>query len=183
MDPSPSGSGSGRRGKRRSGGRKGNAGGTGGADGQTGARRRKKRSRSRSGNHGNRGQTESKLGVAGAADHSSILGSRVLQKRERQQQQGPPDAFGLFSAYYLGVTADDGYKKPTLDATSRRFGVSPDEVKGLLQEHSLDPETIAKTEFDLEGAKLDVRLAPECMSRTEIARDLYESYLACLNGG
>lgn len=111
-------------------------------------------------------------------DHASVLGSRVVQKRQRERPQGPPDAFGLFCAYHLGVTLDDGYQKPSLDSTARRFGISADEVKNLLKEYAIDHDSIANTDFDLEGARLDVKLAPEGISRTEIARDHFETYLA-----
>ena len=143
------------------------------------ARRRKKRKKPRSNSHGERA-TIRHSGLEPVKDNGSVLGRRVPQRREREATNGPPDAFALFCAYHLGVTSDDGYQKPSLDGTARRYGLPPDEIKGLLQQYDLDPESIARTDFDLEGAKLDVRLAPEGMSRTEIARDHFESYLACL---
>lgn len=113
-------------------------------------------------------------------DSSSVLGARVPQKRERQQPEGPPDAFSLFCSYHLGVTPEDGYQKPSLGETARRFGVNPDELKGLLTQHGLDPESVARSKFDLEGARLDIRVAPEGISRLEIAREHFAAYQECL---
>jgi hypothetical protein len=94
-----------------------------------------------------------------------------------QQQDGPPDAFALFCAYHLGITPSDGYQKPQLEEIARRFNMSPKEIRQLLGEFQLDDDAIRGSDFDLEGAKLDIRLAPEGISRTEAARDLWETYL------
>ena len=93
---------------------------------------------------------------------------------------GPPDGFGLFCAYYLGVTPDDRYQKPSLDDTARRYNISASAVQELLAEHRLDTDSLKRSSFDLEGAKLDVRLAPEGISRIEIAREQYGYFLEAL---
>jgi hypothetical protein len=113
-------------------------------------------------------------------DDKSVLGGRMLRSGERKtvpHDGGTPDAFALFCAYYLGITASDGYQKPQLEEVARRFGVSPKEIRELLGQHELDDESIRKVDFDLEGAQLDIRLAPEGISRTEVARDLWEDFL------
>ena len=83
----------------------------------------------------------------------------------------------MFCAYYLGITHNDGFKEPRLDDVARRFGMKPNEVIELLKEHKLDTETLKAIRYDLEGAKMDMRLAPEGISRTESARELYDLYL------
>jgi len=180
MEPSPAGGG--RRGRKR-GGRSGTGTATLG-EARSSNRRRKRRGRSaggpgRGGGRG-RGRDDHRAALEPVQDSGSVLGNRVVQKRKRKATDGPPDAFGLFCSYHLGVTVDDGYQKPSLDGTARRYGMPPEEIKTLLTEYEIDPDTISKTEFDLEGAQLDIRLAPEGISRTEIAREHFESYRACL---
>ncbi len=176
MDPSPSGGG--RRKKRggRSGG--GNRGGGGNRNnGGGGGNRGRKRKRGRGGNQLSKASLE-RLPPTATMNDTSILGGRqVASERGPNELEGEPSAFGLFCAYYLGVTPDDGYQKPSLDETARRYGISHDDVRKLLGEHRLDPDTVKGSSFDLEGAKLDVRLAPEGMSRIEIARDQFNEYL------
>ena len=89
----------------------------------------------------------------------------------------PPDAFTLFCFYHLGITPTDGYQRPHLEEVARRVSMPPKEVKALLGEFEIDDDAIRKIDFDLEGAKLDIRLAPEGISRTEVARDLWQDYL------
>jgi hypothetical protein len=113
-------------------------------------------------------------------DSASVLGQRVPQKGRREELEGPPDAFALFCAYHLGVTPDDGYQKPSLAETARRYGMKPEEIQQLLAEHQLDRESLANSDFDLEGARLDIRVAPEGISRVEIAREHFQEYLDCL---
>lgn len=193
MDPSPAGGGrrNKKRGSRSGGGGGGggegrggrpNGGGGGGGGGRGQQQHGRKRKRGRGGGNPLSRASQDKLPPSAAKDDSSILGGRLSlvgdQPKERERElDGPPDGFGLFCAYHLGVTPDDGYQKPSLDETARRYGISHDEVRALLAEHKLDPETMGQTKFDLEGAKLDVRLAPEGISRIEIARDQYAEYL------
>jgi hypothetical protein len=90
---------------------------------------------------------------------------------------GTPDAFSLFCAYHLGITPEDGYQKPHADEVARRYGLTVDGLRSLLAEHKLDEASIRACRFDLEGAQLDIRVAPEGISRIEMARGLYEDFL------
>ncbi len=94
-----------------------------------------------------------------------------------EQEEGPPEAFALFCAYHLGITIDDGYRKPHTDEIARRFGVSIEEIKKLLVEFGLDDKSLREIKFDLEGAKIDIRVAPPGISRTETAREHFEEFL------
>jgi hypothetical protein len=175
------GGGGGNRGSGGGGGHGGGHGGGGGGGGHGGGlggnKGRRKRKRGRGGNQLSKASLE-RLPPTATMNDTSILGGRqVAGERTTNELLGDPSAFGLFCAYYLGVTPDDGYQKPSLDETARRYGISHDEVRQLLDEHRLDSESFKATSFDLEGAKLDVRLAPEGMSRIEIARDQYNDYL------
>jgi hypothetical protein len=115
-------------------------------------------------------------------DDSSVLGGRVPKPVEKKQEreEGPPDAFSLFCAYHLGITASDGYQKPHADEVARRFGLSVDALKSLLAELEIDDASIKKSRFDLTGAQMDIRLAPQGISRTEAAREHFQELLEAM---
>ena len=107
--------------------------------------------------------------VAGFCHEAETVFELVRSGERKAQPEGPPDAFALFCAYHLGITPSDGYQNPQLEEIARRFSMSPKEIRQLLGEFQLDDESIRGSDFDLEGAKLDIRLAPEGISRTEVA--------------
>ncbi len=116
-----------------------------------------------------------------ARDESSILGARPLrQQSERRpiEDAGKLDAFGLFCAYHLGITADDRYQKPNLDEIARRFGTNVEGIRKALVEFKIDEASIRQARFDIEGAQMDIRVAPEGISRVEIARELFSDFVA-----
>lgn len=112
-------------------------------------------------------------------DESSILGARTFRPSERplHSRNGPPDAFQLFCAYHLGITDDDGYQDPRLEDVARRFSLPADEVIALLKKHRLDDHSMRQSRFDLKSARLDIRMAPEGISRTETAREFFQEFL------
>ena len=174
MDSAPSG-GDGRRRGRKSRGRHGR---------RTSKRPPSNNNRSRSGNRGQHQPQHEWYAKESNRDDSSVLGGRTVTARTRdrmpQQNDGPPDAFVMFCAYNLGITQDDGYHEPRLDDVARRFGMNRDEVRALLKEFQLDDESVRRSKYDMVGAKMDMRLAPEGISRTESARGLYEEYVEAL---
>lgn len=116
-----------------------------------------------------------------ANDANSVLGGRrpkTLDKRHLPTDKGPPNAFTLFSAYYLGLMPDEVYAHPTLEEVARRFGMPPQEVQDLLKQLGLDEETVRGSKFDIKGAHLDIRVAPVGISRREIAQDHYQDFIA-----
>lgn len=171
MDPS---AGSNGRHQRRRGGH--GQGATAPAEGRGGNNTKRRRKRRRFGGSGEGLSRFDAPALEPVRDSSSVLGARVPQKRERQQAEGPPDAFSLFCSYHLGVTPEDGYQKPSLNETARRFGMTPEEIKQLMSQYEIDPESLARSKFDLEGARLDIRVAPEGISRLEIAREHFGYY-------
>ena len=114
-------------------------------------------------------------------DDSSVLGGRTITKptdgRRPSQEDGGPDAFAMFCACHLGITPDDGFREPRLDEVARRYGMKKDEIIELLKEFQLDDESVRGCKYDMVGAKMDMRLAPEGISRTESARELYVEYV------
>ena len=144
--------------------------------GRPGGTNKKKRSKGRG---GNRTYQQGSYLPEPVRDDSSILGSRPTptQPVPVEQEEGPPDAFRLFCAYHLGVTIDDGYQKPRTDEVARRFGFSIDELKQQLEELGVDEKALREINFDLEGAKIDIRVAPPGISKTEVAREHFEEFL------
>jgi hypothetical protein len=82
--------------------------------------------------------------------------------------------FAIFCAFHLGITEQDGYAHPDRDAVARRFALSGEEVEAFLAEHGLDPDSLERAGFDVESARLDIQVAPEGISRVELARTLFE---------
>jgi hypothetical protein len=82
--------------------------------------------------------------------------------------------FSVFCALHLGITERDGFSPQGIDAVARRFGLSRDALRDYLSEHSLLEGDLRRANFDLESAQLDIRVAPQGISRTELARSLYE---------
>jgi hypothetical protein len=82
----------------------------------------------------------------------------------------PLDPFTIFGALYLGLTGGDYYQPLQLPDLARRFGVSVGELKNKIHEFGLDRETVRHSGFDLEMAQLDIRVAPEGISRRELAK-------------
>ena len=116
-------------------------------------------------------------------DDSSVLGGRTITKptgQRHSKDDGAPDGFTMFCAYHLGITPDDGFHEPRLDEVARRYGMKRDEVITLLKELKLDEESVRRSKYDMVGAKMDMRLAPEGISRTESARELYAEYVEAM---
>jgi hypothetical protein len=169
MDPAPSGGDGRRRGKKNR--------------GKKGRNRRGAKGR---GNRGNQRQNKKQGFVPPeyGRDDTSILGGRQPRSSDGPQyEEGKaPDAFQLFCAYHMGITLDDGYQEPRFEAVARRFGLKPDEFREELKKHNLDDQSMQKSSFDLKGARMDMRLAPVGISRTESARELFEEFQECLEG-
>ena len=82
--------------------------------------------------------------------------------------------FSAFCAAHLGITATDGFARPSLAAAAERFGMSRDELAAYLEEERLCSGALRAAGFDLPGAVLDMRVAPDGISRTELARTHFE---------
>lgn len=89
--------------------------------------------------------------------------------------------FSVFCAI-LGVTETDGYARQEHAAVARRFQMSDQDLSDYLDEHGLTTGDLCDGSFDLEGARLDIKVAPEGISRVELARTLYEEFRAEQDG-
>jgi len=85
-------------------------------------------------------------------------------------------AFDLFCAYHLGISADGGYAFQNVHDVAKRFGCPSGVVKQLLAEHAMDADSMIHSSFDLAGAQVDVMVAPDGISRVELARHIFEEF-------
>ena len=88
------------------------------------------------------------------------------------------DPFLLFCAYHLGITEDDTYRFQNIHQVAKRFGTNAGVIKQLLTELEMDSDTIINSGFDMAGAQVDIMLAPDGVSRTELARALFADFRA-----
>jgi hypothetical protein len=86
------------------------------------------------------------------------------------------DPFDLFCAYHLGITEDGGYRFQNIHQVAKRFGANAGVIKQILSDLGMDSDTIINSSFDMAGAQVDVMLAPEGVSRAEIAKRYYEEF-------
>ncbi|MBI3387257.1 MAG: hypothetical protein HY027_05890 [Deltaproteobacteria bacterium] len=91
-------------------------------------------------------------------------------------QRNGIDAFELFCAYHLGITAENGYAFQNIHQVAKRFKTNAAVIRQILSELGMDPDAIVHSSFDLASAKVDIMLAPEGVSRVELARELYQEF-------
>ncbi|MBT5869570.1 MAG: hypothetical protein HOH38_12100 [Nitrospinaceae bacterium] len=91
---------------------------------------------------------------------------------------GNLDPFNLFCAYHLGIGPQKEYKPANLNAVARRFGQEPAIVRQALTECAMDSAALLDRDFDMALAQLDIQVAPEGIDRMELAKSIYEDFLA-----
>ena len=91
---------------------------------------------------------------------------------------GNLDPFNLFCAYHLGIGPKKEYRPSNLNEVARRFGQDPATVRQALKESSMDSASLLDREFDMALAQLDIQVAPEGIDRIELAKSIYEDFLA-----
>jgi hypothetical protein len=91
---------------------------------------------------------------------------------------GGLDAFNLFCAYHLGIGAKKEYRPSNLNEVARRFGNEPGIVRQALKECGMDSAALLDRDFDMALAQLDIQVAPEGIDRMELAKSIYEDFLA-----
>lgn len=90
--------------------------------------------------------------------------------------------FSVFCALHLGITETDGYAPQSLEAVASRFELSPEGLRAFLETHRLRDPDLRAANFDLASARLDIQVAPEGISRTELARTLFDDLMQSLPG-
>ncbi|MBC8288366.1 MAG: hypothetical protein H8E42_12905 [Nitrospinae bacterium] len=91
---------------------------------------------------------------------------------------GGLDAFSLFCAYHLGIGPKKEYRPANLNEVARRFGNDPATVRQALKECDMDSAALLDRDFDMALAQLDIQVAPEGIDRMELAKSIYEDFLA-----
>jgi hypothetical protein len=86
------------------------------------------------------------------------------------------DPFELFCAYHLGITTDGGYRIQNIHEVARRFGTNAAELRQILTDLGMAADDIVHSGFDLPTAQVDIMVAPEGISRRELARPLYDEF-------
>jgi hypothetical protein len=61
---------------------------------------------------------------------------------------------------------------------ARRFGLATEHLEAYLAEHRLRREDLEAADFNRDSARLDIEVAPEGISRIELARTLFEEIRA-----
>jgi hypothetical protein len=118
----------------------------------------------------------------GSSDpHRNARSRRARHRRcarvraERSDASGRIDAFDLFCAYHLGITPDGGYRIQNIHEVARRFGTNAAScARSSPTRHGADD--IVHSGFDLPSAQVDIMVAPEGISRRELARPLYDEF-------
>ncbi|PIR01751.1 MAG: hypothetical protein COV66_00110 [Nitrospinae bacterium CG11_big_fil_rev_8_21_14_0_20_45_15] len=88
------------------------------------------------------------------------------------------DAFELFCAYHLGIRPDNQYRQANINEVARRFNASTGVIKQASKEYGMDPAALLDKDFDMAMAQLDIQVAPEGIDRKELAKSIYEEFLA-----
>ncbi|MAX18073.1 MAG: hypothetical protein CMH73_07880 [Nitrospina sp.] len=91
---------------------------------------------------------------------------------------GGLDAFNLFCGYHLGIGPKKEYRPTNLNEIARRFGTDPATVRQALKECGMDSAALLDRDFDMALAQLDIQVAPEGIDRMELAKSIYEDFLA-----
>jgi len=88
------------------------------------------------------------------------------------------DAFELFCAYHLGIRPDNQYRQANINEVARRFNTNTGVIKQASKQYGMDPAALLDKDFDMAMAQLDIQVAPEGIDRKELAKTIYEEFLA-----
>jgi hypothetical protein len=120
-----------------------------------------RRPRRDSGRHGSPPQRDTERRPAGASGLA---------------QRNNIDAFELFCAYHLGIAEDGSYRFQNVHQVAKRFASNAGMIKQVLTDLGMDSDAIVHSTFDMASAQVDIMLAPEGVSRTEIAKVLFAEF-------
>lgn len=146
-----------------------------------GSRRRRRGGSSRD---GDRGAGNHRAGAHGARerrprrDHDNEPeqrrnGAAVRTNAEPIAELCEVSPFAVFCTLYLGITERDGFREQSPREVAQRFALSEEQLGEYLERHGLSRPALDGSGFDLESARLDIEVAPEGISRVELARSLF----------
>ncbi len=157
----------------------------------SGRRRRRRRGRKRGGGGGNNSNNNRGNSSGNRRNNSrknktprEKFGGRDPKNVSAVDDEAPStlDAFELFCSYHLGIFEGNQYRQPSLKQVARRFDRSQDEIRDALAACGLDDKTVRQADYDLSLAQLDVRVAPEGIDKRELAKGLFEEFVAAHPG-
>jgi hypothetical protein len=90
--------------------------------------------------------------------------------------------FSVFCALYLGITEYDSYAELDPRAVSRRFDLGEGELQAYLEAHGIAEEHLQRAGLDVDSARFDIKVAPDGISRVELARTLFEEFQSNQDG-
>ncbi len=151
------------------------AGGQSAKPGQPGKPGRGRPSRGRRPQNDNQRQGNPRQGRA-PQNTQAAAPSRAAQQTEIHDTD--PSAFDLFCAYHLGITGQGTYKAQNINEIARRFNIAAGRIKQLLQVYGIDSDTVINADFDMALAQLDMMVAPPGIDRRELAKTLYDEFMA-----
>ncbi|NOZ85450.1 MAG: hypothetical protein GXP49_04140 [Deltaproteobacteria bacterium] len=100
----------------------------------------------------------------------------------KEQPTGTPagglDAFELFSTYHLGIGKDGKYRPSNIHEVARRFKTTVGGIRELLSKYKMDSDSIINSDFDMAMAQYDIQVAPEGVDVRELAKNIYEDFMA-----
>jgi hypothetical protein len=123
---------------------------------------------------GGRGNGRTTSSSKGSVDKTTMKAPFIAEK----PLIGGLNAFSLFCAYHLGIGPKKEYRPANLNEVARRFGNDPATVRQALKECNMDSAALLDRDFDMALAQLDIQVAPEGIDRMELAKSIYEDFLA-----
>lgn len=126
-----------------------------------------------------------------AAAHKPRLQTHGENARPAAPQQSLPQApkeltkenwvsninpFELFCAYHLGIEPNNTYRPANINQVANRFRVDPAAIRQATKEYGFDSAAMLDRDFDLALAQLDIQVAPEGVSKVELAKGIYEEF-------
>lgn len=123
---------------------------------------RRNHGKRRKSNSNRRGGRSGQSGRDNGAAHPRVTGTEPLSP------------FALFCAMHLGITRENSYRAPKSAEVAQRFGLKQPDLDGKLAAYGLDRQTIRESGFELDLAKYDIRVAPEGVSRLELAKPWFD---------
>ncbi len=136
-------------------------------------RRRRRRRRKGSGPEGARPPQ----GGQSASTQSPQQAGQGNKRRRRGGNKRRVDPFLLFAAFHLGLDENQNYRKQGPREIARRFNIQPHEIRDLLASYLIDHSTFHRIRFDITLYELDIRVAPEGIDKTAVARQIWDEYI------
>jgi hypothetical protein len=84
--------------------------------------------------------------------------------------------FDLFCAYHLGIEPNNTYRPANINQVANRFKVDPATIRQATKEYGFDSAAMLDRDFDLALAQLDIQVAPEGVSKIELAKGIYADF-------